>query len=398
MCVTVLRQWHSFAPSKAEAGGPLATRLDPKKARFRLEAEALSRLIELSGAEADSTRTGAEVDCPVTLKSGQKVGSDAAVNWLRSINRTRPLVTPQSSHHKAWETMAAALRIGNEAAFAETMRVRGGAEWAEYPKWPSSARVAVKGYLDSLPNDYLDSLQRGILAEYDNARLTLRREVCMADGRVEKPRTLPEHEEQAVNSLLLDGQMWSVCFGDEDSTFPDREDSGLRHLARLFAEPNRRFSPADFYPPPPGQAPIPNMGRDNRSDGQAMSAYERDLFRLARDIQEAEKDGDFETAAKLRTEFGQLSEHVESEKAAMKGKHRKQTGSLSPDEKASQSLRMAVNRAIERFRGKGMPNLAEHIKSFVSITIDVVMYAPPPGALLWEVTHPSTIPPKNPES
>jgi hypothetical protein len=55
---------------------------------------------------------------------------------------------------------------------------------------------------------------------------------------------------------------------------------------------------------------------------------------------------------------------------------------------------MSVRRACERFKQKGLPNLAEHIDRSIIVSESKVIYTPPPGTLPWTVTHPSDIPPE----
>jgi hypothetical protein len=68
-------------------------------------------------------------------------------------------------------------------------------------------------------------------------------------------KTLQVAEGTVVNSndpgnlLQLDGGIWRVRFEKETGCFPDRSDSVLYHLARLLAEPNRRFDALEFHPP-----------------------------------------------------------------------------------------------------------------------------------------------------
>jgi hypothetical protein len=72
----------------------------------------------------------------------------------------------------------------------------------------------------------------------------------------------PELSEE-VNALRLVGEVWRIRYGGggEAGDFHDRSGSALRHLARLLAEPNRRFRALEFYPPPASAAQLPRLVR-----------------------------------------------------------------------------------------------------------------------------------------
>jgi hypothetical protein len=131
------------------------------------------------------------------------------------------------------------------------------------------------------------------------------------------------------NVLRLAGEMWHVRHegdGGEEKDFPDRADSFIRHLARMLAEPNRRFGASEFYPAPPGAAPLPHLGRDPLSDDRALRERKAEMYRLASGIEKAKADGDFATADKLQQEFYDLTELHEAEETARKLGHEKKCG------------------------------------------------------------------------
>lgn len=196
------------------------------------------------------------------------------------------------------------------------------------------------------------------------------------------------------NVLKLSGSVWQVRFGEEVGNFQDRPDSVLRHLARLLDEPNRHFSAAEFYPPPPGAAPLPYQGRDESSDPQALKDYEKRVRELVQEIKEADDAHDTETADKLRKEFDALTEHLNGEMGAKKRGHKKKCGTLSPEEKADQSLRVGLDRLNKRFRKGGMPKLADHLDKYLDNGGCEWWYIPPPGASPWRVTRPDSRPEK----
>jgi hypothetical protein len=215
------------------------------------------------------------------------------------------------------------------------------------------------------------------------------------------PSNLWPEADAAENSLCLVGAVWHVRYEEDGKVahFADRQDSVLRHLARLLAEPNRRFSALDFRPPPPdwlppvvGAARLAPVGQDASSDAKALRDYERELRRLAQEIKEADDAHDAETAARLRAEFDKLKEHLDRETVARRLGHKKQCGSLGPEEKADQALRMGLRRLTESLRKKGLPKLADHLDKYLDNTGGEWWYAPPPGTSHWHVpqSDPST--------
>jgi hypothetical protein len=192
------------------------------------------------------------------------------------------------------------------------------------------------------------------------------------------------------NLFRLIGEVWHVRYVEngEVGNFQDRSDSALRHLARLLAEPNRRFRAPDFYPPPPGAVPPPHFGRDASSDDQSLKECEAELTDLVREIKEADDAHDAETAAALRDKFKALTDYLEGEKAARNLGHKKRCGTLSPAEKADQALRMGLERAKDRFRRQKMPKLADHLEKYLSNEDGEWWYAPPPETSPWQVILP----------
>jgi hypothetical protein len=196
--------------------------------------------------------------------------------------------------------------------------------------------------------------------------------------------------EAPTNKIMLVGGVWHIIYGKEKGDFLGREDSAFRHLARLLAQPNRRLRYEDFFPPPPGAAPLPYMGRDAASDKTALSADEQALRRLAQEIKEASEAGDSETIEELRRQFEELTKHYESERPG-KGGRKKRVGSLSPQEGALQSVRVGLSRIYERLCENGLPELGRHLDSSITFANAGFIYAPPPGTPPWHVHVPSRI-------
>jgi hypothetical protein len=215
-------------------------------------------------------------------------------------------------------------------------------------------------------------------------------------GRTDAESEQPPQSKQKVtgNFLLWEKRVWRVRHEEDEATFPDQEGSVLRHLARLLAEPNRRFRALDFYPLPVGAAPLPHLGRDESSDDQALEEYRDSLKRLAQEIKEADDAHDAETAAKSREKFENLRAHLDAEMNARKRGHKKRCGTPSPEEKADQALRVGLKRLRERFQKEGLPKLAEHLDKYINNRNGEWWYAPPPDTAPWHIARPDTSPDK----
>jgi hypothetical protein len=200
--------------------------------------------------------------------------------------------------------------------------------------------------------------------------------------------------DDAANVFRLSGGVWHIQYrqGQEAGDFPDRRGGALRHLARLLAEPGRRFGALEFFPAPAGATPLPYLGRDASSDDRAYGEYEKELERLTREIKEADDAHDTETAGKLREQFNALSERVGGEMAARRRRRGRKCGTPSAGEKADQALRMALKRLKGSLRKKGLPRLADHLDKYLDNAGGQWWYVPPPGTLPWHVTLPDPVP------
>jgi hypothetical protein len=210
-------------------------------------------------------------------------------------------------------------------------------------------------------------------------------------------------ETPPVNTLELDGGIWRVGYGDgrEKGSFKDQAGSVFRDLARLFAEPNRRFLAQEFFPPPPtdnwkppvkgAMAMLPHMGRDAGSDDQAMEALEKEIRQVAKDIVEADEAHDTETSARLHEKLSRLEAHYKTEGGHKQGHRgrRSRCGTLPPGKKANQDLRVKFDKLRKRLQEKGLPKLAAHLDEYLDNSGGKWCYAPPPDTSAWRVTCPA---------
>jgi hypothetical protein len=190
------------------------------------------------------------------------------------------------------------------------------------------------------------------------------------------------------NSMTLAGKVWTIMHGAELGRYQDRKDSFLRHLARLLAEPNRKLAPQDFFPPPPGAAPLPPMGHDEAVGPEGLTDLESRMTYLANEIKDASAAQDTESAARLRDELDRLTPRAIAYEKARRGGHKISCGTLAPDEKADQNLTVNLNELITRLRNSGMPKLADHLTSSIIHKSQTWMYAPPTDTPPWCISHP----------
>jgi hypothetical protein len=204
---------------------------------------------------------------------------------------------------------------------------------------------------------------------------------------------------QPHNGIGLVGEIWHIQYvqsGEvEDGEFGDRSGSPLRRLARLLAEPDRRFGAMDFNPPPPDQLPpiagsatLPNYGRDDRSDDQTIRAAEKEMREVLEELKEAKEDHDTEEAARLQKKLDSLTEHHQGEKATRKRYHKKKCGPLSPAERADQAVRVGFRSLQKRLHEGNMPKLSGHLHKHLHNSGGKWWYSPPPGTSPWHVTLP----------
>jgi hypothetical protein len=259
-------------------------------------------------------------------------------------------------------------------------------------------RTVAESFFSALANDELEAASR-LIGQWFR-ELTLEQGAAL-DGRLisAKPPAasdpglpMPELQTHTQNVFQLDGGAWRVGYrdGNESGTFTDRKNSVERRLARMLAEPNRRFCALDFYPPPSGVMAIPKSNRDESSDSLALQQEKKRLTQLVIEIQEAEAAQDTEEAEKLRDEFEKLTKHCKSEMKSRKQGHKKRCGTLSPPEKADQAIRVGLERLKNRLKSRGLPKLADHLDKFINNSSGEWQYAPPPGTSQWNVIFPKT--------
>jgi hypothetical protein len=200
----------------------------------------------------------------------------------------------------------------------------------------------------------------------------------------------PTGKARAGNLLELTGQVWHIWYKDRDEAgdFKDQANGVMRDLARLLAEPDRRFGAQEFHPPPSVAAPLLHFGRDDASDEEAINSYREEMIRLVREIKGADDAHDTDEAERLREEFRVLEQRVTAD-TGRRGRKRR-CGTLAPLEKADQNLRMKFKNLKARLRAKGMPKLADHLDKCLGNSGCEWWYMPTPGTSAWHVSRPDS--------
>jgi tetratricopeptide (TPR) repeat protein len=201
--------------------------------------------------------------------------------------------------------------------------------------------------------------------------------------------------EIARSLFRQEGEYWTVCF--ERSVVRLKDSKGLRHLARLLANPGREFHAADLEAAEgqPGQAaPLesralgdpselevrPDLGDAGELlDAQAKAAYKARLVELQAELDEAEHFNDLARAAKASAErdflVGELARAV-----GLGGRDRR---AASHAERARLNATRAIRAAMANL-ARANPSLGRHLSSTIR-TGRYCSYTPDPRVpITWE--------------
>jgi hypothetical protein len=148
---------------------------------------------------------------------------------------------------------------------------------------------------------------------------------------------------------LAEGTLRRVAFAGREAVLPDL--TGLRHVARLLAEPGREFHVLDLL-----GAGLRDAGALPHLDAEAREAYRRRLQEVQDDLAEAETNHD--TA---RAELAQRArDYLISELTRAVGLGGRDRGSGTPQERARTTITRAIRYALARLRDIH-PELASHL-------------------------------------
>jgi len=169
-----------------------------------------------------------------------------------------------------------------------------------------------------------------------------------------------------LNILRREGDYWTVIF--EGQTVRVRDRKGMRHLARLLADPGREFHVLDLVAAetgtgapvdsnPVGRLPSSGVGDAGAMlDARAKDAYRRRLAEIEDDSAQALAIGDGERAAQADVERDFLVHELA--RAVGLGGHDRRAASAS--ERARVAVTRAIRQAIARVADHH-PELGEHL-------------------------------------
>ena len=173
--------------------------------------------------------------------------------------------------------------------------------------------------------------------------------------------------------FVREGDVWAITY--EDRTFRTHDTKGLRYLAQLLAAPGREIPALDLaagatsgaggvaaaVAADAGLAPATAIA-DPLLDGAARDAYRERLRDLQEDIDEANRFGDSERAARAREEFAFLAQEL-TVATGLGGRDRR---APSDAERARQSVSKAIRQALDRIERHDRA-LATHLRHSVRL-------------------------------
>lgn len=155
--------------------------------------------------------------------------------------------------------------------------------------------------------------------------------------------------------FIREGDVWAITY--EDRTFRIHDTKGLRYLAQLLAAPGREIPAIDLAAG--GRSGAGGVAArvaaevglasaiataDPLLDSEARGAYRERLRELQEDIDEADRFGDSERAARAREEFEFLTREL-TVATGLGGRDRR---ALSDAERARQSVSKAIRQTLDR--------------------------------------------------
>jgi hypothetical protein len=204
-------------------------------------------------------------------------------------------------------------------------------------------------------------------------------------AHIQDHEPLDEQPAASGNVFRREGDYWSIIF--DGHTVHVRDLKGMRHLARLLAEPGREFHVLDLVAAETGRGepaadsgPAANLPRSAFGDAgeildaRAKEAYRRRLTEIDDDIEQARALGDAERAAQADTERGFLVREL-ARAFGLSGRGRR---AASASERARAGVTRAVRQAIARI-GEHHPQLGEHLSHTIR-TGTYCAYFPDPRA------------------
>jgi tetratricopeptide (TPR) repeat protein len=203
-------------------------------------------------------------------------------------------------------------------------------------------------------------------------------------GDVADHDAVDEQPVTSVNVFRREGDYWTVSF--EGHTARVRDLKGMRHLARLLADPGREYHVLDLVAAETGSgaqaaggqaAGLPRAGLGDAGeslDAQAKDAYRRRLAEIDDDLEQARAIGDAERAAQADAERDFLVQEL-ARAFGLGGRDRR---AASASERARAAVTRAVRQAMTRIAGHH-PQLGQHLSRTIR-TGTYCAYVPDPRA------------------
>ncbi|MBA2633727.1 MAG: AAA family ATPase [Chloroflexi bacterium] len=235
--------------------------------------------------------------------------------------------------------------------------------------------------------DRADGLDRAALATAQRLGMTAL-QVSIGDA-TDPNADQPIREAWSTATFRREGEYWTIRFGG--APFRVRDMKGMRHLARLLAEPGRELHALDLAaaerPNSPGSGPaVEGLATDPFADAgpvidhEAREEYRRRLTELREELDEATAWNDPERAARATSEIDALTHEL----AAAVGLGGRDRVASSPAERARLSVTRAIRAALARI-GEQSTALGSHLDATIR-TGTFCSYVPDPRApISWEL-------------
>jgi tetratricopeptide (TPR) repeat protein len=234
-----------------------------------------------------------------------------------------------------------------EAAFAEAYALVTRTGWRPWEGWTRLSRARMLRRRGG-PGDEEEAARElaraaAIADEIGMPALTARVR-AMDRGSVPASAVgMPPDRSEDARSFVREGEVWVIRSDGRTMRLADTK--GLRYLATLLAAPGREIPAIDLVSAAPLDAgPGPD---DPLLDAEARASYRARLEELQSEIEEADRFGDPERAARHREEFEAIVEQL----TAATGLGRRPRGMTTAAERARQSVTKAIKGALDRIDG-----------------------------------------------
>jgi hypothetical protein len=233
-----------------------------------------------------------------------------------------------------------------------------------------------------------DALDRAALATARRLGMTALAVAIEGDGDASTGQ--PTGEAFSSATFRREGEYWTIRF--DGDPFRIRDMKGMRHLARLLAEPGRELHALDLAgasrpdgmttssPTADELTADPFVDAGPVLDPQAREAYRARLAELREELDEASSWNDPERAARAASEIEALTHQL----AAAVGLGGRERVASSAAERARLSVTRAIRAALSRI-GEHSPALGSHLDATIR-TGTFCSYAPDPRMpISWEL-------------